>query len=122
MSTPTARPGESLQAYKDRIQREQPFSISAHQQLLVAARATIAFVEGKPSAVEPFGLLRAAIAAAEAHQAEPVRLTEAEIGRIDRQSREGIKSLMSTWPVPLARAIEDAVLERNGFNPLAKGD
>lgn len=63
-----------------------------------------------------------AIAVAEAHQAEPVRLTEAEIGRIDRQSREGIKSLMSTWPVPLARAIEDAVLERNGLKPQAKGD
>lgn len=64
---------------------------------------------------------RDAIADAES-QAGPVRLTEAEIGVIDRQSREGIKSLMSTWPVPLARAIEDAVLERNGLKPQAKGD
>lgn len=60
--------------------------------------------------------------APEVQQAGPVRLTEAEIGQIDRQSREGIKSLMSTWPVPLARAIEDAVLERNGLKPQAKGD
>ena len=64
---------------------------------------------------------RDAIADAES-QAGPVRLTEAEIGVIDRQSREGIKSLMSTWPVPLARAIEDAVLRANGLKPQTKGD
>lgn len=44
-----------------------------------------------------------------------VRLTEAEIGQLDRQSRKGIENLMSTWPVPLARAIEVAVLRKNGI-------
>ena len=55
-----------------------------------------------------------AIAAAEAKQAGPARLTDEVIERLWYSSR-GISTLF-------ARAIETSILERNGFNPQAKGD
>lgn len=56
----------------------------------------------------------AAISAAEAKQAGPARLTDEVIERLWYSSR-GISTLF-------ARAIETSILERNGFNPQAKGD
>ena len=55
-----------------------------------------------------------AIAEAEAKQAGPARLTDEVIERLWYSSR-GISTLF-------ARAIETSILERNGFNPQAKGD
>lgn len=55
-----------------------------------------------------------AIAAAEAKQAGPARLTDEVIERLWYSSR-GISTLF-------ARAIETSILERNGINPQAKGD
>lgn len=44
-----------------------------------------------------------------------VRLTDAEIGVIDRQSREGLKASLSTWPISLAHDIETAFAAKNGI-------
>ena len=51
---------------------------------------------------------------AEAEQ-KAVRLTDAEIGVIDRQSREGLKASLSTWPISLAHDIETAFAAKNGI-------
>lgn len=123
MSTPTARPGESIEAYKDRIQREQPSSISAHQKLLEAARATIAFVEGDPDAVEPLGLLREAIRAVEHQQDGITLLTHEEIRLASLQARmqEHYMGFHSGF-TRFAEALQNTLLRKNGFNPPAKGD
>lgn len=86
MSTPAARPGESLQAYKARIQHDKTSTAPAHANLL----------------------------------------TTAEI--IDAPRSNGLYQDNHAFhrPLPLleadARKIEAAVLRKNGFNPLAKGD
>lgn len=65
---------------------------------------------------------RSAIAAAEAQQAGPVRLTEADLQECKRLADAGSPVPHMSWSQRLAFAIEAAVLERNGFKPQAKGD
>lgn len=66
-------------------------------------------------AICPVCKARDAIASAEAQQAGPVRLTDAEIGAIEREAKASPAWDLSTHPMPLARAIERAVLRANGF-------
>lgn len=57
-----------------------------------------------------------AISAAESKQGGPVRLTDEEI-------KAALKVIhLSSLVLRISRAIETAVLERNGFNPRTKGD
>lgn len=64
----------------------------------------------------------AAIAAAEARQAGPVRLTEADLEECKRLADAGSPVPHMSWSQRLAFAVETAVLERNGLKPQAKGD
>lgn len=53
--------------------------------------------------------------------ATPVRLTDAEIGLIEREAKASPAWDFSTHPLPLARAIETAVLRKLGIDDRSAG-
>ena len=83
--------------------------------LLTAARAAVAFIEGKPDAVEPFGLLREAIAAAESAP-KAARLTRTDIAKALASAGLKPEDYREDGEIlPLVIAIESAALRKNGI-------
>lgn len=102
--------------------RAEPVNAQLIAALRKAHMALIGYLPGHRNAITDAAIecACAAIAAAEAQQAGPVQLTDEEI--------IGIRQVLAGWDcntpwsqtIALSRAIETAVLERNGLKPQAK--